>query len=116
MVPFTERGNDMLAILNPKSRFMLHPITADDDQVLYQPKDDWLAVSVTEFDMKKKAIVFNVHSNTLPGVGLKKMKVVHGTIEDVDENFLRLTVDGLTFDGESTVDWISFEDFEPVDA
>lgn len=115
MVPFTgEEGGDMLAILNPDSRFMLHPITVDDDWVYYQPKDGWLTVSVSSFDWTTKTIVFRVHDNTL-NVGLKKMQVVTGTIEDVQSNFLRLEVQGLTFDGGTPVDWVSFEDFQMPD-
>jgi hypothetical protein len=112
MTPFTEEGNDMLAILNPDSRFMLHPITTNEDGEYYQPDNGWLEVSVSAFDGEKQTIRFCVHNNTLPGVGLKKMMEVHGTFEDVATNFLRLEVHGLTFDRETPVEWISFEDFE----
>lgn len=110
--PLAEQDNDQLAVLNPDSRFMLHPFVEGDDGVYYQPNDGWLEVSIAAFDWEEQTISFRVHNNTLPGVGLEKMHVARGLIEDVDHNFLRLTVHGLTFDGETTVDWISFEDFE----
>jgi len=120
MVPFKdEKGSDKLAILNPNSRFMLHPmVTGPAGVVFYQPKAGWLEVSVSAFSWDERSISFRVHKNTLPGVGLKEMTVASGTIEIVESDLLLLEVHGLTFDGKSPVEWISFEEFAtpfPID-